>query len=290
MKSQWVGVLCVNFVCSLLAANVLAATGAQVDITALTPCPSYCGGPGGQSDSSTDGGVGDMSAATSLSAFGGTGAGTANLSDLSYLPTLGAEAYSGSDSRMQTDATGSNSYVYDGPVPTTITLDVALDGEVGDIGGDFDESVVSYVVVVKGMLESWTTSSGTILELTPPEDIIDLSVLSLDKVTGEQTLNDSLVVSLNPGDQFYVWAGLTTHGIRGGFGDALNTLTMSFSDSTGLTPEVVPIPAAAWLFGSAIVGLLGIARRREVGRRRPRRPVSGLLRCQLGTDDRPMEE
>ena len=28
-------------------------------------------------------------------------------------------------------------------------------------------------------------------------------------------------------------------------------------------PSAVPIPAAAWLFGSAILGLLGIARRKK---------------------------
>jgi hypothetical protein len=29
------------------------------------------------------------------------------------------------------------------------------------------------------------------------------------------------------------------------------------------SPAVVPVPAAVWLFGSGLIGLLGIARRRE---------------------------
>ena len=31
----------------------------------------------------------------------------------------------------------------------------------------------------------------------------------------------------------------------------------------GIPPEVVPIPAAAWLFGSALLGFIGYARRRQ---------------------------
>lgn len=57
-----------------------------------------------------------------------------------------------------------------------------------------------------------------------------------------------------------------------GFGPSLNlllgTVTMNLSGSTGsvtfasATPEV-PVPAAAWLMGSALLGLGGIARRRR---------------------------
>jgi hypothetical protein len=34
--------------------------------------------------------------------------------------------------------------------------------------------------------------------------------------------------------------------------------------TTTLTPQVVPLPAAAWLFGSALLGLAGIGRKRKV--------------------------
>ena len=41
-------------------------------------------------------------------------------------------------------------------------------------------------------------------------------------------------------------------------------LTSTFADETPDIPPV-PVPAAVWLFGSALIGLLGFARRRKVG-------------------------
>jgi hypothetical protein len=38
-------------------------------------------------------------------------------------------------------------------------------------------------------------------------------------------------------------------------------LTIAYSET--LTPQVVPLPAAAWLFGSAVLGLLGISEKRR---------------------------
>jgi hypothetical protein len=31
-----------------------------------------------------------------------------------------------------------------------------------------------------------------------------------------------------------------------------------------LTPEAVPLPAAAWLFGSSLIGLLGVSRSKSI--------------------------
>jgi hypothetical protein len=39
-----------------------------------------------------------------------------------------------------------------------------------------------------------------------------------------------------------------------------NDTTLTFTD---VTPAVVPVPAAAWLFGSALVGLAGVGRKRK---------------------------
>ncbi|WP_200821237.1 VPLPA-CTERM sorting domain-containing protein [Oceanicoccus sp. KOV_DT_Chl] len=51
--------------------------------------------------------------------------------------------------------------------------------------------------------------------------------------------------------------GTITNDINGGFSGGGNTLTYSFETSE------VPVPAAAWLFGSALVGLAGIGRKRK---------------------------
>jgi hypothetical protein len=44
---------------------------------------------------------------------------------------------------------------------------------------------------------------------------------------------------------------------------SFNGSTLAFTGNTGVTPPV-PLPAAAWLFGSGLLGLLGIGRRRNL--------------------------
>ncbi|MDT8283315.1 MAG: VPLPA-CTERM sorting domain-containing protein [Gammaproteobacteria bacterium] len=34
--------------------------------------------------------------------------------------------------------------------------------------------------------------------------------------------------------------------------------------SLSITPSAVPVPAAVWLFGSGLLGLVGVARRRKL--------------------------
>lgn len=58
------------------------------------------------------------------------------------------------------------------------------------------------------------------------------------------------------------FAGALTSQDTSGSGLTRNTTTINWQIS-GDTPAVVPVPAAAWLFGSALVGLAGTARRRK---------------------------
>jgi hypothetical protein len=46
---------------------------------------------------------------------------------------------------------------------------------------------------------------------------------------------------------------------QGGDNDYLVATATTINDGT----SVVPIPAAAWLFGSALLGLAGVARRKQ---------------------------
>ena len=53
----------------------------------------------------------------------------------------------------------------------------------------------------------------------------------------------------------------STSSVVGGFFSAV-TFTEQFPDFIGTTVTIVPVPAAVWLFGSGLLGLIGIARRR----------------------------
>ncbi|MDB4517021.1 VPLPA-CTERM sorting domain-containing protein [Crocinitomicaceae bacterium] len=267
-KSRLLGAMCAGLIVSGVFNTVQAATwGAEVGISTISPCPSYCGGVGGIFGSSSDGGEFSASAFTSLSNADGTGQTSANLSGSSLLPVLGAEGFSGSNSRIDSWAVGMLGYTYMGATSTTISLDIALDGERGGTTNPFDAWVNSNVAVILGDVNDFFTHYETfIFEVvpgTPGLSELGTSNLSLDLNVGLQTKTGSIGFTLNPGDEFFVWAGLNAGGIRDGFGDAFNTLSMSYSDDTGISPSVVPVPAAFWLFGSGLLGLIGIARRKR---------------------------
>ena len=110
----------------------------------------------------------------------------------------------------------------------------------------------------------------------------------LGDVIGNVTLNlavdNGAKVFINGVDVFFADAGGYTNiweytaSISGGlFNVGLNTISVMVSDYGGLTffdmelvaeegirtPNAVPVPAAMWLFGSALVGLMGFGRRRK---------------------------
>ncbi|MGB7933244.1 MAG: VPLPA-CTERM sorting domain-containing protein, partial [Gammaproteobacteria bacterium] len=84
----------------------------------------------------------------------------------------------------------------------------------------------------------------------------------VDRSTTTSDLNDQLQITLNNGDEFYVLAALTaaadgTESIA----DAFSTFGMNFNTTQLVPAAVVPLPAAVWLFGSGLLGLIGISRR-----------------------------
>ena len=51
---------------------------------------------------------------------------------------------------------------------------------------------------------------------------------------------------------------------NGPFSDFNLNLDMTSVTMTGYTPSPIPVPAAVWLFGSGLIGLVGFARRRNI--------------------------
>jgi hypothetical protein len=266
-STHLLGAACACLITSGLINSAHAATwGVETGVATASPCPSFCGGFGGVFDSSFDGGAFSTTAYTSLSNAYGNGQASASLSGPTILPVLGAEGFSGPNSLAGSSAVGMLGYTYSGATATTISLDIALDGERGGTAVQLDAWVNSNVAIILGDVNDFVTDYPTfifeVVPLTPGLSILGESNLSLDPITGPQTKNGSIDFTLNPGDEFFVWAGLEAGGVRNGFGDAFNTLSMSFSDDTGITTSVVPVPAAVWLFGSGLIGLIGIARRK----------------------------
>ena len=86
--------------------------------------------------------------------------------------------------------------------------------------------------------------------------------LFLPANVGETTVTGSIPIDLEPGDKFYVWAGLLGSGVRDGLVDADNTFTATFSDATNIVP--VPEPATASLTMFAAIGLIAATRNRRM--------------------------
>lgn len=87
---------------------------------------------------------------------------------------------------------------------------------------------------------------------------------------GEYNLSATASLNLVNGDEFYLYGSLTAFTIDGDI-DALNTGTFAFDfagagiDSSDLITvgdvAAVPVPAAVWLMGSAMLGLFGFKRK-----------------------------
>jgi len=118
----------------------------------------------------------------------------------------------------------------------------------------FDDSDVTYT---------------TALNITPlPENVI-ITPGGIDFGDFTATNEASSTLNLTGNDWFRL--AISTDGGTNWSGDissspaGTNLLNVTFSDGTVLAVDikVVPVPAAVWLFGSGLLGLVGIARRRR---------------------------
>ncbi len=273
---------------AVIGAVLFAATAAvvqaapitvQTSVSTISPCPSFCGGFGGVFADDSQGGPGALSADSNLSNVDGNGTAHADLNGTSYLPNLGADAQAHASgpnvrsSQVTAVGTAMRQYLYNGP-PTTIALDASLHGR-ATASNVNDALLRANVIAFAGPdLDAFSTDLGTlvfeIIPLTPGLSLLDRLTLNVPTNAGVQIVDGTLSLNLNDGDSFFVWGQIIASGIRGGSANGLDTLSLQFSDTTGITPlgplgpVAVPVPPAAMLQASAMV-LLAWYRRRRPG-------------------------
>lgn len=264
----------------VLSSDVSAQTAVfatETSVSTSSPCPSFCGGPGGQFNFDSDGGAGMTTSMSSLNNVDGDGQALAQLNGQVQLPTLKADAFSNAQtgsqrsSRVTSQAFGLQGFYTSGD---SYTLNVSLSGMAFDAPGTSNEdgSVTARLMLIRDNDPStpidFTSDYGTMkFEVIPGSgdleilaesiDGIGLSTLVIPPDGSQRTVTDSLTASdLDFNDLIYVWSTVTASGTRGGFGDSFSTLTMQFTDPSGLSSDPLPpIPEPSTL----VLGLLALA-------------------------------
>jgi hypothetical protein len=241
--------------------------------SSVADCPGHCTnfnrGPfmGGEGNAS--------SGVSSFSETRGSAMASAALVGGLNAPVLKAQSNANPDSKGAfASAFGVQGYTYNGP-GEILTLDVFLDGDVIDPEMDSSDTRITLeIVLYEADPFEFLSDRATLdfeydaIPLTQTDNITEASVeLQLDHSTGTNAIGQ-ILVDVVTGDEFYIWALLqvvSQSGSNGTSADAFNTGTMDFLGSPDLisASSTVPLPAGVWLFGTGLLGLIGVARRKK---------------------------
>jgi hypothetical protein len=245
------------------SAAIISGYGVYTSSSTASNCPSYCTSAGG-GDFAYDSDGGEFSTnAHSVETSYANVESEASLSGSTYLPILRARAESNLGKGGGTTAFGVQGFTYTGASSTTIILDFNLHGSVGAGEPGYARNVLrADVAIVFGSSLEWYPHFATLAYEFAGDNLVDNKSVF---ITSGSDVNaaDSITFDLDPGMDFYVIASMGAES-KNGFVDGWNTLTMSFDNDTALVAasvSAVPVPAAVWLFGSGLLGLMGISRR-----------------------------
>ena len=182
----------------------------------------------------------------------------------SYLPTLKAITTDGYGRLVSIQA-----FQYTGSSPFDLDLSINLHGSSSGGGTFYENHIRADIGIIDagnsldGIDESYFNYSFSTIYFEPSEGFgVDKTTLNIHD---EQDVNkiDTLSISLDMNQYFYVVTQLEVNATNGGVSDAWNTLNMSFSDTSNLlsavpsaiTPSIdVPEPSTFVLLALALFG------------------------------------
>lgn len=247
-------------------AAITTGWGTYAGTSTASRCPSYCGGGG---DFQYDSMGGEFLAESSAEENSYANAKAyASLSGSSYLPTLKVATSAALGKGGGASAFATQGFTYTGTGNSTITLDINLHGSVGknsQSGYNRNQLRGDVAVFIGEGLEWYPDFATLVYEVAYSAPVTRVGLESLFISSGND-INETASISfdLQAGDTFYVVSSMDANS-KNGFVDGWNTMTMGFDDASQLQAvSQVPVPAAAWLFGSALLGLASIGRKRSL--------------------------
>lgn len=224
--------------------------GIQANTSTAANCPSFCT----DFEFDSDGGEFILTASSSENTNGTARSSGFYDASETFLPVLRGFSSANAITGAFSSVFGAQRYTFNGTSTQTITVDFELDSIINQGTGNPDSTASAEVIAYRNGGE-FITDFGTLRFESSIEELdFDSAFLS---ATGAAT--GQLVFDVEPGDVFWVAAGLRTSAERGGLADSENTFTASFVDATGLIATGVPVPepASAALIALSSVALLG---------------------------------